>query len=102
MPTFFKYNFSDCGGVMWERINQSVSSVRQESPTSDIKTMRKNAARGELTTDTNRFYLATQILTALIDASPDNKFVFDGSWFGHPGAHMFDTYAGNEEYRFVF
>jgi hypothetical protein len=32
-------------------------------------------------------------------ASPSSTFRFDGSAFGHPGAILFDWYAGTSRYR---
>lgn len=32
-------------------------------------------------------------------AEPSDAFVWDGSWFGHPGSELIDQYAGTPELR---
>lgn len=41
------------------------------------------------------FAAGVQILVGLKSlASPSEAFVWDGSWFGHPGTELIDMYAG--------
>ena len=32
-------------------------------------------------------------------AQPPEAFQWDGSWFGHPGTELIDSYAGTSVYR---
>lgn len=71
-PTFFKYHGTTVPGVQWfpTRVTCSI------------------------------FASATYILCALRDLSiPKEAFVWDGVWFGHPGAELIDQYAGTPKYR---
>lgn len=46
------------------------------------------------------FHAATVFLRYFMDtAAPADAFVFDGSWFGHPGTVLIDDYAGTTRYR---
>ena len=46
------------------------------------------------------FLSGTKILCAVRDlATPPGAFVWDGSWFGHPGTELIDQYAGTSLYR---
>jgi uncharacterized protein YbbC (DUF1343 family) len=66
-PTFSKYNGTVCNGVQW---------IGSRSPYGD-----------------DYFYQAVAILQVLMRESGD-EFVWDGSWFGHPGTKLIDEYAG--------
>ncbi len=71
-PTFFKYSGTTVPGVQWfpTRVTCSI------------------------------FATATYILCAIRDLStPPESFVWDGSWFGHPGTELIDQYAGTPKYR---
>ena len=68
-PAFSKYNGTDCAGVGW---------VRNVAPL---------------------FSNAASVLVALRDLSPPGAFVWDGSWFGHPGSELIDQYAGTPRLR---
>jgi uncharacterized protein YbbC (DUF1343 family) len=73
-PTFSKYNASVVNGT------QFISRGLRLSP----------------------FTLATQILVAFRDLStPASAFLWDGSWFYHPGTVLIDWYAGTDEYRLL-
>jgi uncharacterized protein YbbC (DUF1343 family) len=63
-PSFSKYNNTDCAGVQWVRGIQPL------------------------------FTSGVEILVTLKEVSPPSTFVWDGSWFGHPGSQLIDEYAG--------
>ena len=70
IPSFSKFNGSTVPGVQWlsERTSTSSSSSGNEI-----------------------FLSGTKILCAVRDlASPPEEFVWDGSWFGHPGSQLID------------
>ena len=46
------------------------------------------------------FAQGVRILCAIRDLSvPKSAFVWDGSWFGHPGTQLIDEYAGTPSLR---
>ncbi len=70
-PTFSKYNGSVVNGVQW---------IEQRC--------------------TSNFEAAVNILVAIKSlSSPASAFVWDGSWFGHPGTTLIDEYAGTPQLR---
>ena len=69
-PTFQKYNGTVCGAVQW--LPHRLSAAAREDP----------------------FLQAAQVLSVLMTNSPAGDFVWDGSWFGHPGTSLVDMYAG--------
>ena len=70
VPTWWKFNSSDCGGVQLVR-----------------------PCRSEL------FGHSVELLAALRDASTTRSISWDGSWFGTPGPRLIDEYAGTPRLR---
>lgn len=72
-PTFFKFNNTVVNGTQFFPERQSSFAF---------------------------FSTATHILVALKELSiPSSSFVWDGSWFGHPGPVLIDWYAGTPQFR---
>lgn len=73
IPSFSKFNGSTVPGVQW--LSERTSSSSSSSP----------SAGNEI------FLSGTRILCAVRDiSSPPEEFVWDGSWFGHPGSQLID------------
>jgi hypothetical protein len=99
-PTFSKYNGTTVAGAQWfessHKCGQSLQSQVKGMPTSttNIAGDRGNG-RGSFPDMSSIFTQATAILLALKGLSdPPESFVWDGSWFGHPGSELIDQYAG--------
>jgi uncharacterized protein YbbC (DUF1343 family) len=75
-PTFSKFNCTGVNGTQWLMHRTPLTGMR------------------------DGFWAASAILqTVRALASPASAFHFDGSAFGHPGAILFDWYAGTTRYR---
>jgi hypothetical protein len=49
------------------------------------------------------FKSATIILSILKELSiPSSSFIWDGSWFGHPGTELIDEYAGKNIFIIMY
>jgi len=98
-PTFSKYNGTVVPGIQWLTSQQhdatscAASSVSVSSLDEDRSDEQKLLYR-------TPFLVATEILRSfMVLAEPREAFVWDGSWFGHPGTELIDDYAGTPEYR---
>jgi uncharacterized protein YbbC (DUF1343 family) len=70
IPTWWKFNGTSCGGV--QLVRPPLTSL---------------------------FSTGLHLLTALRDASESRRIIWDGSWFGQPGAQLIDRYAGTPHLR---
>lgn len=76
-PTFSKYNGTTVAGAQWFESSRKCGVNRSAPEISSI------------------FTQGTVILVAVKNLSvPSESFVWDGSWFGHPGTELIDQYAG--------
>jgi uncharacterized protein YbbC (DUF1343 family) len=92
-PTFSKYNYTAVPGVQW------LTSQRQDDASCSASGADK-AAKGKIYR--TPFLSATVILRSFMElAEPKDSFVWDGSWFGHPGTELIDDYAGTPDYRLM-
>jgi uncharacterized protein YbbC (DUF1343 family) len=82
-PTFSKYNGTAVPAAQWlhERMDLSVPVPRSS------RSMTPFAAGVHVLVNLRRL------------SSPIESFVWDGSWFGHPGTELIDTYAGTPRLR---
>lgn len=83
-PTFSKYNDTVVPGIQWV----SPQIFNYELPLTGTFAKSKP------------FLTATTVLRSFIElADPPDAFQWDGSWFGHPGVELIDSYAGTRKYR---
>ena len=104
MPTYSKYNFTDCQGVQWVRgfpssSPSSSSSFSFSSSSSSVSSSSSSVSSFSSSPGAGHFRSALRILVALKDLSPDGAFQWDGSWFGHPGTQLIDEYMGTPRVR---
>jgi hypothetical protein len=106
-PTFSKYNNTAVPGVQWlhERVglqtpsNGGGCSSRSSSGSSSSSGRSSTSSSSTSSTTTpppsSVFAAGVQVLVGLRAlSSPPEAFVWDGSWFGHPGSELIDMYAG--------
>ena len=83
-PTFSKYNNTVVPGIQY----LSPQQFNYELPNTGTYPYSRP------------FLAATYILRAFMQlSSPPSAFQWDGSWFGHPGVELIDSYAGTTVYR---
>ena len=83
-PTFSKYNNTVVSAVQWlhERVDLKIPSNGYGSSLGDAPS-------------SSVFDAAVKVLIQMKAlSSPPEAFVWDGSWFGHPGTELVDMYAG--------
>lgn len=94
-PTFSKYNNTAVPAVQWmhERLDLKTPSNADMSCTAYKRTAGDDAVMPRPTSAL--FEAGVRILVGLKGlAQPAEAFVWDGSWFGHPGTELIDEYAG--------
>ena len=94
-PTFSKYNNTAVPAVQWlhERINMQTPSNGNNIDKAYRRSTGDDAVMSPPTS--TLFEAGVRILVGLKGLSqPPDAFVWDGSWFGHPGTELIDEYAG--------
>ncbi len=115
MPTYSKYNGTDCAGVQWVRgiaLSLSSSSQSSSSPSSLFSSSSSSSSSSSASSSSSspssssssfrHFRAGLEVLTALRDLSPPGAFRWDGSWFGHDacnGTELIDDYMGTPRVR---
>lgn len=93
-PTFSKYNSTAVPAVQWlhERLDLKCPS---NGYVAEARLGLAGNSEREKLPKSSLFEAAVKVLVGLRSlSSPPEAFVWDGSWFGHPGTELIDSYAG--------